>query len=501
MAFTLMFSVGCNEELVMDIVVKEKPVIIDFQPKSGRLGDEIVITGEFLSNVNQVYFNNDSTAVGTISQLVNDKEMIVKVAKQSLSGAITVQNVLGKSTSSESFSVNFPIPTIGAFVDSARTYQYIEIQGSDMDVVNEVLFGNTPGLIMETWKDVLLVRVPFYWEETVKIKLTYNNEGAVESVSSTENFILDRVEPVFNNMPTTINVDLTNKFVGKNLSVIDTLTLDGTPVDIITNQDSIIQFKIPEGVYDVSTEGVKIGYIYNVGFQESELEEPIKVIVPLIRVLEGIKLYSRSNAVDHFADFITGNIYDMCSPWSLLQPNISMLAYSSKTGFIQFRSPHNCNTVIKNYKCGWTDEGALPQENGIRYCLMKRLQADDPDFGDLHAKYIEMVRNNTMVLDDPEFISELNNDVTTINPSNASLNFYNEEEINNLDPPVQPQVNINDVIAIKHVDVIDDKYFISYGFIHLTDAFADVNGEIGQLADDNSFLEFDVYIVKEQIEP
>jgi hypothetical protein len=501
MAFTLMFSIGCKEELVMDTVVKEKPVIIDFQPKSARLGEEIVITGEFLSDVNRVYFNNDSAAVATISQLVSDNELIVKVAKQSLSGTITVQNVLGKSTSSESFLVNFPVPTIGTFVDSARTYQYIEIQGSDMDVVNEVLFGDTPGLIMETWRDVLLVRVPFYWEEKVKIKLTYNNEGAVETVASTQDFILERVEPIFENMPASINSDLTNKFVGKNLSVIDTLTLDSIPVEIISNQDTIIQFKIPEGIFDVSTEGVKIGYIYNVGFQQAEIEEPIKVVVPLIRVLEGIKLYSRSSAVDHFADFITGSIYDMCSPWTLLQPNISMLAYASKTGFIQFRSPHNCNTVIKNYKCGWTDEGALPQENGNRYCLMRRLQADDPDNGALHAKYIEMVRNNSMELDVPEFIAELNSDVTTINPGSSSLNFYNDEELSNLDPQVQPQLDIDDVVAIKHVDVVDGKYLVSYGFIHLTDAFADVNGEIGALADDDSFLQFDVYIVKEQTEP
>src|SRR6185369_6025747 len=93
------------------------PIITDFSPKKGSVGDNIIIRGKgfIFANLtsNKIDFHGKQTDVSIMSE--DDNQLVVTVPKGAISGPISVTNTGGKSSSKNAFEV---IPTTDQIASS-----------------------------------------------------------------------------------------------------------------------------------------------------------------------------------------------------------------------------------------------------------------------------------------------------------------------------------------------------------------------------------------------
>src|SRR5712692_4975205 len=112
------------------------PTIIDFTPRDGVQGDNVVIRGDRLKRASRVLFNNSvATIVSKQSTWIT-----ATVPTNARSGPITVQTPVGSATSSAPFQI-IPPPRINGFVPaSGKVGTCVTITGSNFRRVLAVRF-------------------------------------------------------------------------------------------------------------------------------------------------------------------------------------------------------------------------------------------------------------------------------------------------------------------------------------------------------------------------
>lgn len=469
------FNYGCNEKLVYNTTEEKAPVIGSFEPATGRSGDEITIKGENLGKVDAVYFGD---SLATIKYRISNSELVAKLNKGCVSGTITVENNIGSSSSADEFTINYPVPTISDFADAKLLpNSLMKIEGTNLDVAYGVYFGSSKADIVEATDSFFLVQVPFFAEaeEPANVSLTYNDNGTIKQAVSTGKITLFRIFPEFNVVPGqgTTNTEIT--FGGANLTLIDEILFNDISASIVSQTSDTLVVSLSEDQFDVTTSDVTVKATYFGGTQVKTLSDSFKVIVPAVNYYEGIRLNPRGADGQYFLDFNTGLVYDACADWlTVLQPNISLIAYASKSGYIQFRQAGNAGSVIKNYACSSTGD-KLPKENCVKVTKMGVL---DPGNAEQKA-YIDAVKNKTLTDIDPDVVSNFG-------ASSSDLKIYTTGTGN------EDKFGAGDVIIVKQ----DWNGTIKYGFLEITDAVADVPANIGQASGDGSYFKFNYYFQK-----
>ncbi len=477
MVFMLMitFNYGCNEQLVFNTIEEKAPVIESFEPATGRSGDEITIKGDYLGNVSTVYFGD---SLGTIKYRISDKELVAKLNKGSVSGKVTVYNNTGSISSADEFTVIHPVPTITDFADKlVLPNSTLQISGTNLDVVYDVFFGSSKASIVEANDDFYLVNVPFFEEaeEPASVSFSYNDNGVIKQAESTGKISLYRILPAFNVIPDqgVTNTEIT--FEGENLTLIDEILFDGQVASVVSQTGDKLVVSLSEDQFSVTTTGVTVIATYFGGTQVETLHESFKIIVPTINYYSGIRLNSRGAEGEYFLDFNTGLVYDACADWlTVLQPNISLIAYASKSGYIQLRQAGNAGSVIKNYACISTGD-KLPGENAVKVSQLGVLDPNDP----AHKIYIDAVKNKTL--------TDIESDVVVnFGAGSSDLKIYTTGTGND------DQFGAGDVIIVEQ----DWNGTIKYGFLEITEAVADIPDNIGQASGDGSYFKFNYYFQK-----
>ena len=472
---TIAFNYGCSEKLVYNTTEENAPVIASFEPTTGRSGDEITIKGENLGKVNAVYFGD---SLATLKYRISDSVLVAKLNKGCVSGNIRVENNIGSSTSADAFTVMYPVPTISDFADAQLLpNSLMKIGGTNLDVVYDVYFGSSKAQIVERTDDFISVEVPFFdkTEEPANISFTYNDNGTLKQAVSTGKITLFRIFPEFTVVPEQGTTNTEIKFEGTNLSLIDEILFNDKSASIVSQTSDALVVTLSEDQFNVTTSGVTVKATYFGGTQVKTLSDSFKVIVPTVNYYEGIRLNPRGADGQYFLDFNTGLVYDACADWlTVLQPNISLIAYASKSGYIQLRQAGNAGSVIKNYACSSTGD-KLPKENAVKITQMGVLDPSNPE----QKAYIDAVKNKTLTDIDPDVVSNFG-------ASTSDLKIYTTGTGN------EDEFGAGDVIIVQQ----DWNGTIKYGFLEITDAVADVPANIGQASGDGSYFKFNYYFQK-----
>jgi len=469
------FNYGCDEDLVFNTVEENAPVIQSFEPSSGRSGDEITITGENLSNVSAVYFGD---SLATVKYRISNSELVAKLTKGSVSGNITVENNMGSATSADQFTVIHPVPTIDDFADiQVLPNSEMKITGTNFDVVYGVYFGSSQASVIESNEEFFVVEVPFFdeAEDPANVYLSYNDSGVLKKAESTGKVSLYRILPAFSVIPEQGVTNAGIVFEGENLTLIDEMWFNDQLASFVVSEDgSTLTVTLTEDQFAVTTSNVTVQATYFGGTQVEVLLETFEVQVPTVNYYSGIQLNTRGADGDYFLDFNTGLVYDACTDATFLQENISVMAYASKSGYLQLRQSGNASGVIKNYKCLASGE-KLPGANSVK---VSKFAVLDESIAEQKA-YIDAVKNKTLTDIDSEVVA-------TFGASTSDLQIFTTGTGN------EDEFAAGDVIVVKQ----DWNGEIQYGFLEITEAYADIPDNIGQASGDGSYIKFNYYFQK-----
>jgi len=185
---SLIFSGACSKDDNGDGGQPVVPIISDFTPTSGQVGDEIAINGKHFSasaSGNVVKFNDIKATVkaATMTQL------IVTVPEGAATGkvSVTVNGEVG--TSLTDFTVLFSPKITVLSVDNGYVGDQVTIEGENFDSNtsgNEVLFNGTSASVTSATETALVVIVP-EGATTGNIKVTVNGMTTTSSEVFTVN--------------------------------------------------------------------------------------------------------------------------------------------------------------------------------------------------------------------------------------------------------------------------------------------------------------------------
>jgi uncharacterized protein YrrD len=469
------FNYGCDEKLVYDTIEVEAPVVSSFEPTSGSSGDEITIIGEFLGEVTSVYFGD---SLATVKYRVSNNELVAKLTKGSVSGNITVISSMGSVASENEFTVVHRVPTITDFADmQVLPNSTMQISGTNLDVVYNVYVGSSKASVIESNEDYFLVTIPFFdeSEEPASVSFTYNNNGTMSQALSSGKITLYRILPTFSVIPDegVAATDIT--FGGENLTLIEEVWFDDQLASIVSQTSDQLVVSVSEDQFSVTTTGITVMAKYFGGTQVETLHEDFTLVVPTVNYYSGVTLYPRGAEGEYFLDFNTGLVYDACADWvTVLQPNISLMAYASKSGYIQLRQSGNASGVIKNYACSTTGD-KVTSENSVKVSQLGVLDATNAE----HKEYIDAIKAKTLTDIDSDVVS-------TFGANTSDLKIYTTDTGN------EDQFGAGDVIVVMQ----DWNGTIQYGFMEITEAVADIPANIGQASGDGSYIKFNYYFQK-----
>ncbi|MEW6303449.1 MAG: IPT/TIG domain-containing protein [Verrucomicrobiota bacterium] len=130
---------GQTGQSLSNFVVSSGPVIVDFTPTSGPVGQNVVLSGfNFVQNNLSVKFNGVAAATPSVTA---PTQAHVTVPSGATTGPITVYNSQGTNESTISFFVTGPAPAITSLVpESGPTGAQIEINGLNFGSATSVKF-------------------------------------------------------------------------------------------------------------------------------------------------------------------------------------------------------------------------------------------------------------------------------------------------------------------------------------------------------------------------
>lgn len=155
---------------------KEYPVpeIIDF-PASSKAYETIVIEGENLDVVTAVAF--DTTQATIVNQQAGYLEVLVPFYKElsaNIRLAFPTEISEGVVTSTSQFEIEIVPPSITIFPAEAADSSEIVITGDDLYLIDNVMFGDVAGTIIDQGDTTLTVLVPkFSVTTTIELSLSY----------------------------------------------------------------------------------------------------------------------------------------------------------------------------------------------------------------------------------------------------------------------------------------------------------------------------------------
>ncbi len=144
---------GACDKTSVDEVVLSAPVIHSFSPASAPVGEEIVITGEFLNAVTSATIGG--VEVPIVERVSNTRISIVAAA-EARNGRIVLANTIGTGESAEEFTYSYVVPQITSSVlqSSVDMGDQMLIAGKYMGAVEAVLFTASEGDVCSTVSDL-----------------------------------------------------------------------------------------------------------------------------------------------------------------------------------------------------------------------------------------------------------------------------------------------------------------------------------------------------------
>lgn len=338
MLAAVLLCISCDKTSIHE-TISSQPVITSFSPASGSVGDEIVITGEYLNNVVTATIGGDTV---TILQKVSNTQLSIEVTNNAVTGQIALINSVGVGVSDSVFTVVYAIPSVTTSLLASNVDMGGEmlITGSNLDVVTAVVFtaeGYTTGheaTITSQSESEIQLTVPYVEAATAYITLRYKDAaGEVETaLADAPSVTIERNAPnVINESYAAVTVGSTFTLQGTYLSKIEEVRVAGISCTIIEQSGESLSFTVPSSDDFVDGENtVTLTITYFSGTEVVTLTENFIVKVLNLLFWEDKKIYAQSRNVDEFISFFspqTGIAYEN-SLWSTV---VDPVAYGTAT--------------------------------------------------------------------------------------------------------------------------------------------------------------------------
>ena len=389
LTLAVIFTAVSCEELSVNEVASNAPVIASFTPQSAPVGAEIIVTGEYLHNVSAAYIGDVQV---DIVQKVSNTRLTVAVGQEVTSGKIILVNESGRGTSDVTFTCSYAVPEISANLLQAEAEMGTDmlISGKWMNSVKSVIFtaeGYETGHVAEIKNrndEEIVVRVPYVEQSSARITMTYY-DGASEVATPLESApainIIRYVPQIDSYQFTRTAVGKSIVLTGSYLNNIDKVFVGEFEAPVF-KEPSKLTFTIPAGNFEDGETEVVLKALYFDCNETIVLKNDFIVYVPFVKYWENVKTYCQGRfAESAFVSFFspeTGIAYENAkwktdldpialkysnSQWvsgNLPKPGVvsdeeydSVVPYfffSSVSGnVLQLNSPANSNSQLKNF--------------------------------------------------------------------------------------------------------------------------------------------------------
>lgn len=463
------FITSCNEQIKVTVEEKKAPVLNAFSPNEGKVGTEITVEGENLSNVNSVTIGGGKA---DIKYRIDNNKMVIKVTAESLSGKIKVINEIGESESAENFNITYATPEILSIPQTFEVGSEILIEGNNLEVVSKITFGtdNIEGEITYQSENEILVIVPNVDEANVR--LVYFDGTSEQAVTPDNVPEINKPEPIFDSFDTTeANEGTTIDFIGEKLNLIEKIIIGTHEIqkDQFTRHlENIISVTVPEVENDET--GLQIKAIYYTD-KEKVISENFTIKNVLLYFYENISLGTQNSPLGvHFFNAVTGEAYSPCDVKDNISENTNVYFYTVWSGnaFRLADPSHGTGkSQLNKFKC---DNEKLANESFPNHVKFKKLDINDNE----ENTYINYVKSKTL--------ESIPDNITEILGTPGTSNFnYNSH------------FTLDDVILFALFDS-DGATPIKFGFIHITGVSENITST--ESTDPGASITFNCYFQK-----
>lgn len=315
-----LFATACDKTSV-DEVVASAPVIHSFSPASAPVGEEIVITGEFLNAVT-------SASIGGVEvpivERVSNTRISILAAAEAHGGRIALTNTVGTGESADEFAYSYVAPQITAAIlqSSVDMGDQMLIAGKYMGAVEAVVFtaeGYTEGneaTIVDRTTDELVVKCPYVEADRARITLRYfDGTSHVETaLDDAPQIAVQRYSPTFDAVTferTAVGRSVT--VTGNYLTKVDEILVNGFPASISKEMNKLT-FTVPAGDFADGETVTSVVASYFDGHESTTLSDAFVVYVPFVKFWENVTVPCQGRwEGSSFASFFspeTGIIYE-----------------------------------------------------------------------------------------------------------------------------------------------------------------------------------------------
>lgn len=313
-----LFATACDKTSV-DEVVASAPVIHSFSPASAPVGEEIVITGEFLNAVT-------SASIGGVEvpivERVSNTRISILAAAEAHGGRIALTNTVGTGESADEFAYSYVAPQITAAIlqSSVDMGDQMLIAGKYMGAVEAVVFtaeGYTEGneaTIVDRTTDELVVKCPYVEADRARITLRYfDGTSHVETaLDDAPQIAVQRYSPTFDAVTferTAVGRSVT--VTGNYLTKVDEILVNGFPASISKEMNKLT-FTVPAGDFADGETVTSVVASYFDGHESTTLSDAFVVYVPFVKFWENMRTYGQGRDVEMLSSFFspeTGLVY------------------------------------------------------------------------------------------------------------------------------------------------------------------------------------------------
>lgn len=315
---TAVFAVACDKTSV-DEVVESAPVILSFSPASAPVGEEIVITGEYLNAVTSATIGG--VEVPIVERVSNTRVSIVAAA-EARGGRIALTNTIGTGESAEEFAYSYVAPQITETIlqSSVDMGDQMLIAGKYLGAVEAVIFtaegyteGNEATIVDRTTAE-LVVKCPYVETDRARITLRYfDGASHVETaLDEAPQIAVQRYSPTFDAV--TFERTAVGRSVivtGNYLTKVDEILVNGFPANI-SKEMTKLTFTVPAGDFPDGETTTSVVASYFDGHESVTLSDAFVVYVPFVKFWEDIRTYGYGRDVEMLSSFFspeTGLVY------------------------------------------------------------------------------------------------------------------------------------------------------------------------------------------------
>ncbi len=383
----LLFATSCNEDVSIEETIVSPPEITSFTPASAPVGSEIYITGESLHNVISAQIGGKDV---TILERVSNSQLTIVADIEGASGAITLVNANGSTSSEEKFTYQYNAPTVAADCQmNIEMGEKMLIMGENLASTTNVYFIALNGSTDETLYEAtinsksnteILVTVPYVSEDAAELILEYYNGSSTIQYSTAHEVVIQRDRPIIDAFTLTEavvgrTVSLTGSYMNKTAYV----TVGGKTASISVSTDTTLSFTVPTNsdYVDGYNENQEVCVYFFDGYEYESLSTTFKVYVPYVNYWQDILTWAQSREAESLTCFFSlsdGVVYAN-SNWQYLDttavelsgavsagsnyPNTTQEQYDAVLPYFFFSvtnggniapySPNTSNSQLKNY--------------------------------------------------------------------------------------------------------------------------------------------------------